>query len=186
MVREVLPKVFFQHRFQESKEYMFEEIRELSADQLSLITDLKPLSANQVFSLQEEFPGCPDGYWKFLFQVGYGKIKEPSEPENFPAHFEYLERPLSAERNYYQDKRIYEGGAQGDILIFGVESTGTAFGFDTGDNYQIVEVDNYRIVRKLDLDFKAFTLGLLACYPDFPQQYQFGKWFNDLGDEFSL
>lgn len=144
------------------------------------------MSDNQILGLKKEFSGCPDDCWSFLYEVGCGKVKEPDESDNSPPHFECLERLPSAERECYQDKRIYDGGAQGDIFLFGFEGTGTAFGFDAGDGFHLVKVDNCRIVKRLDMSFKAFALGLLVCSPDFPGKYESEKWFNDLGDEFLL
>lgn len=108
--------------------------------------------------------------------IGAGKVREPDEPENFPPHFEFLEHFLSAEKEYYFDQEVYGLGAKGGVLIFGVESAGGVFGFDAGDDYQIVVIDNYRIVKKLFLSFEAFAVGVFACYPDFPTEYSSGKW----------
>lgn len=97
-----------------------------------------------------------------------------------------MERPLSAEKEYYLDQRIHDGGGKGDILVFGIDSTGIAFGFDTGDDWCLVEVGNYRIANKLDLSFEEFVVGIFVCYPDFPVTCNKGKWITATGEEYML
>lgn len=165
---------------------MYDEICKLPLAKRCLMLGLEPMTPGSVASAKGGFPNCPESYWSFLMEIGAGKIKEPDEPENFPAHFAFLKRLLSAEKEYYFDRRIYEGGAKGDIMIFGVDSAGIAFGFDTGDGWRIVEVDNYGIVNKLSLPFEAFVLGVFVCYPDIPVSYADGKWKAATGEEYSL
>ncbi len=165
---------------------MFSDENDLPTDQQALIAGLAPLSDEAVEKACSIGSCLPDAYRKFLKNFGAGKIKAPNEPANFPAHFEVLEQLRSAEKDYFQDTMIFEHGALGDVLIFGVESTGICYGFDSGDNNAVVQVDNYRIVKKLDLVFEEFIFGIIACYPDFPEKYDNGLWVNDLGDRFSM
>ena len=165
---------------------MFSDKNELPMDQQALIAGLSPLNDEAVEHACSIGSCLPEGYAEFLKNFGAGKIKAPSEPANFPAHFEVLKVLRSAEKDYFQDRIIYEHGAHGDVLIFGVESTGICYGFDSGNNNALVQVDNYRIVQKLDLDFDEFIFGIVACYPDFPEKYENGLWVNDLGDQFSM
>ncbi|WP_175196635.1 hypothetical protein [Achromobacter deleyi] len=160
---------------------MYENIKSLLRNETSLELTLQPMSINDSESLKRLFPRCPTSYWAFLVEIGVGKIKGGDEPANYPAHFEFLVRPLSAEKEYYFDRQIYDGGAKGDILIFGLDSTGIAFGFDSGDDWRIVEADNHRIVTSLDLSFEDFVVGIFACYPDFPVSCSGGKWKTATG-----
>lgn len=165
---------------------MFETISKLSAEKRELILDLTPLAENEIRVQKERYPDCPVAYWKFLATFGYGKIKEPNEPANYPANFEFTKVLVSAELEYYKDTLVYENGAKGDILFFGFDSMGNGVGFDSGDDYQIVQVDNYRIVEKLNLDFKNFFVGLLICFPDLPVSYRGGKWKVATGEEYEF
>ena len=165
---------------------MYEELDQLDTEKKSLISTFVKVELEKILLYKSMLPKVPEEYWIFLSEVGYGKIQDPKEPSNYPAHFEISERLISAEKEYYEDKRIYEGGALGDILIFGFDSTGTANGFDTGNDYKLVEVDNYRISRVLDINFQYFIMGLLVCYPDSPERYALGKWYNYFGEEFTI
>ncbi|MBX8803247.1 hypothetical protein HBA92_21205 [Ochrobactrum sp. MR28] len=80
-------------------------------------------------------------------RYGYGQIRGSDEPDNYSAHFEFSRELISATNEYYKDNLIYEHGAKGDVLFFGFDSTGIGFGFDKGDKYAIVRVDEYKIVE---------------------------------------
>ena len=91
-------------------------------------------------------------------------------------HFVFERRLLSAEHEYFKDRQIYDHGASGDVWIFGWENMGTAYGFDSGDGWRLVQIDEYRIVIKLKLSFKEFVEGLIVCYPQIPMEYTNGVW----------
>jgi hypothetical protein len=165
---------------------MFSDRSHFAEEQQALISGLMPMSDEAVKGAVGAAQSVPSSYTKFLTNFGSGKIKPPNEPDRFPAHFEILERLRSAEKEYFQDTKIYEHGAKGDVLIFGTESTGICYGFDSGNNNAVVQIDNYRIVQNLDLDFEQLIFGIIACYPDFPESYGNGLWTNDLGDKFSI
>jgi len=165
---------------------MFSERSNFSKEQQALILGLTPMNDEAVKNAVYLAQNVPNSYIKFLKNFGAGKIKPPNEPDRFPAHFEILERLYSAEKEYFQDTRIYEQGAKGDVLIFGTESTGICFGFDSGNKNSVVRIDNYRIVENVALNFEQLIFGILACYPDFPETYENGIWSNDLGDKFSM
>lgn len=165
---------------------MFSDLVRLSSDRTRLITNLKPIAEAEIVSWRAKHPGCPGAYWEFLTRFGYGKIREDNEPENFPAHFEFTKKLVSAINEYYNDKLILENGAKGDVLFFGFDGLGSGFGFDSGDHYSVVRVDEFRIVEKLDIDFEQFFIGLLVCYPDFPSRYMPAKWLAEAGEEYQV
>lgn len=165
---------------------MFNDLTKLSPDRARLITNLKPAAEPDIVVQRAKYPECPVAYWDFLIRFGYGKIKEEDEPENFPAHFEFTNELISAVDEYYKDNLIYANGAKGDILFFGFDSLGTGFGFDMGDHYAVVRVDEFRIVEKLNIDFERFFIGLLVCYPDFPFSYASGEWFVETGEIYKI
>jgi hypothetical protein len=51
----------------------------------------------------------------------------------------------------------------------------------SGDEWRLVEVDNMRLITRLDLTFKQFIEGLFVCYPQFPKRYFDKKWFDSAG-----
>lgn len=106
------------------------------------------------------------------------------EQDGEPFYFE--ERLISAESELYQDRQIYEGGAKGDVMIFGHESMGTAYGFDTGDDWKLVEVDEFRIVTGLNLSFQQFIVGLVLCYPQIAMKVEGQEWIDGLGMRYKL
>lgn len=158
----------------------------LPDEKLALIANFSKLDATELAMIISDHPELPNEYFNFLRRFGYGKLREAGEPKNFPAHFEVLMKPKSAEREYFGDTEIYQNGAKGDVLIFGLESTGIAYGFDVGNGNALVKVDNYRLVTNLHLNFPEFIFGLLACYPDLPEKYEDGYWFNDIEERFSI
>ncbi|WP_176037370.1 hypothetical protein [Brucella tritici] len=165
---------------------MFDDLIRLSPNRTQLIKNLKPVAETEIIAQRAKYPECPDAYWEFLIRFGYGKIKEENEPKNFPAHFEFTNELISAVDEYYKDRMIYDNGAKGDILLFGFDSLGTGFGFDSGDHYAVVRVDEFRIVEKLNIDFENFFLGLLVCYPDFPFSYASGEWSVETGEVYRI
>lgn len=165
---------------------MYESINVKSAKSKGLAANFRIIDENRAKFIEKTFPGIPADYILFLKEVGFGDLKEIGEPENYPPHIKFLEFPISAEKQYFSDKRIYDGGAVGDIIIFGIDSTGAAFGFDSGKDYQIFEVDSYRICTPLELKFEYFAKGIFACYPDIPVSFDGKKWKNALGEEFDF
>lgn len=165
---------------------MFSDRNSLPAAQQELIRDLEALDYADVEKIRSSGHNYPTAYIRFMKNFGAGKIRGSNEPANFPAHFKVLAQLKSAEKEYFQDKQIYEHGAKGDVMIFGLEGTGICYGFDTGDANALVQIDNFQLVTKLAIDFDDFIFGILACYPDFPEKYKDGCWENDLGEKFSM
>jgi hypothetical protein len=139
-----------------------------------MLDSLTPVSESEILALSYLYPSCPVEYLEFIRERGVGALIDNGE------HFVFESHLLSAEQEYFQDREIYSRGAKGDVLIFGWESGGTAFGFDVGDNWQLVEVDEYRTVTKLGLSFKRFVEGMLVCYPQIPMSYSAGRWEDGL------
>lgn len=162
---------------------MYEVIKSNSAVNKGLIAYFRVIDENKAILIEKAFPGIPADYILFLKEIGFGDLKEIDEPENYPPHIKFLEFPISAEKQYFFDRIIYDGGAVGDVIIFGIDSTGVAFGFDSGKAYQIVEVDSYRICTPLELTFEQFAKGIFVCYPDIPVSFDGKNWKNALGEE---
>ncbi len=127
-----------------------------------------------------KYPHCPESYWQFLLERGFGSLQQDGEPF-------FFEKTLrSAEKDYFMDRLIYENGAKGDVMIFGSESMGTAYGFDSGDDWNLVEVDEFRIVTVLDLTFEEFVVGLVLCYPQIPMKRENEEWIDGVGTHYTL
>lgn len=62
---------------------------------------------------------------------------------------------------------------------------GITFGFEFGDGLRLVEIDNYRWVRRLGLTYGQFVEGLLVCHPQTPHFYDDGRWFDACGQAYS-
>lgn len=155
---------------------MFKELEKLRSDLgVILLSALTPHSTSDVAAIAEKWPSCPTDYLTFLIERGSGPLIHEGE------HFLFVHNLLSAEKEYYGDRLIYDYGAKGDIMIFGWESSGTAYGFDSGDEWHLVEVDEFRIVTRLGLSFRQFVEGLLICYPQIPMRYESGVWFDGVG-----
>jgi hypothetical protein len=69
-------------------------------------------------------------------------------------------------------------------MIFGYESMGTYYGFDSGDGWRLVEVDEFRIVTSLYLTFEEFITGLVLCYPQIAIKVENGEWIDGVGTRY--
>lgn len=159
---------------------MYEHLESLRPEHGQLFASLTPSSDYEVQVVSDAHPSCPDEYLRLLRERGTGALIDKGE------HFVFEGRLVSAEHDYFRDRRIYDHGAKGDVLIFGRESMGTAYGFDTGDDWQIVEIDEYRAVTKLGLSFKQFMEGLLVCYPQIPMKYDSGRWEDGVKRQYAI
>ena len=159
---------------------MYEHLETLRPEQGPLLASLIQRSDAEIQAVIDAYPSCPAEYIQFLRERGSGALLDDGE------HFVFERRLVSAEHDYFQDKQIYDHGAKGDVLIFGWESMGTAYGFDTGDDWQIVEIDEYRTVTKLELSFKQFVEGLLVCYPQIPMKHRSGKWEDGVKRQYGV
>ena len=122
----------------------FEEIKQKIPDAESL----SRLSADAVNSLREEFPGLAQDYVDFLSIVGYGDLGE----------LQVYSGPILAEE-------VYESATQElrSIILFADDFQGYCFGFDTADEFRVVEVDpRGRVDRSVEPDFRMFIAALLS------------------------
>lgn len=144
-----------------------------------MFSRLQKLSLQTIAEMRKQHPGCPESYWTFMLERGFGAVEQDGEP------FYFQEKLLSAETEVYFDRQIYDNGAKGDVLIFGHESMGTSYGFDSGDDWKLVEVDEFRIVTPLDLTFEEFVAGLVLCYPQIPMRVENNEWIDGVGVRYS-
>ena len=133
-----------------------------------------------VAEMCKRYPECPESYWAFMLERGAGPLEQDGEP------FSFEERLISAESELYCDRKIYDNGAKGDVMIFGHESMGTSYGFDSGDGWRLVEIDEFRIVTPLDLTFEEFVAGLVLCYPQIAMKVENGEWIDGVGTRYKL
>jgi hypothetical protein len=162
---------------------MFETLESLQTGHKGLLSQLQSVPKDRVRAMQNFYPGCPESYWNFLIERGTGFL---SEEVNDPFFFCFNEKLMSAEKDYFLDRQIYENGAKGDILIFGFENMGTAYGFDTGDEWKMVEVDELRIVTPLMLSFHQFVVGLVLCYPQIAIMVAEDEWVDGVGTRYKM
>ena len=154
---------------------MFENLESLRPDLKPMFARLCKSARDRVDTMQRRYPRCPEAYWTFMIERGSGSLQQDGEP------FFFEERLISAETELYGDRQIYQNGAKGDIMIFGHESMGASYGFDTGDAWKLVEVDEFRIVTPLDLSFEQFVFGLVLCYPQIAMKAESGVWIDGVG-----
>lgn len=127
-----------------------------------LLNGLAPLSQSEIDQIAKAWPGIPDDYLVFLRERGAGGMEEGF-------HFVFLRAPLDAERDVFKDDLVTRNGAKGPICVFGHDQSGLTFGFDAGDEWRILEIDEYRELVPLDLSFRQFAEGLLQKYPQTPR-----------------
>lgn len=84
-------------------------------------------------------------------------------------HFTFLRCPIDAEKEVFNDDLVKRNGAVGPVCVFGHDQSGLTFGFDSGMNWKILEIDEDREVVPLKLTFKEFVEGLLVKYPQTPR-----------------
>ncbi len=159
---------------------MFEKLETIRPDLEPMFGRLRKADTNALREMMAQHPGCPDSYWAFVLERGTGAVEQEGEP------FYFEERLLSAEFEVFQDRQIYDNGARGDVMVFGHESMGTTYGFDTGRDWSLVEVDEMRIVTPLALTFEEFVVGLVLCYPQIAMTVANGEWIDGVGKRYRL
>ena len=159
---------------------MFENLETLRPDLTPMFGRMRKADPQEVAEMRRCYPDCPESYWAFMLERGSGPVDQDGEP------FLFEERLISAESELYCDRQIYENGAKGDVMIFGCESMGTSYGFDSGDNWRLVEVDEFRIVTALGLTFQEFVFGLVICYPQIAVKVENGEWIDGVGVRYGL
>jgi hypothetical protein len=159
---------------------MFEHLESIRSDLKPMFGRLRKLTADEIEPMRKLYPQCPAAYWAFLMERGAGALEQDGEPFFFEDHL------VSAETELYRDRLIYDNGAKGDVMFFGSESMGTAYGFDSGDNWRLVEVDEFRIVTPLSLTFEQFIDGLILCYPQIAISVEGKEWIDGVGTRYQL
>ncbi|MFK0378908.1 hypothetical protein [Pandoraea sp. NPDC090278] len=166
---------------------MYENLKPLQPKGIPLLEDVVPLQEPEIAAIVARLPGIPNEYLVFLKEVGVGVWKDQADlsPYYFPR------TPEDAARDHFKDTLIYEEydgnpGAFGTVWIFAYDCVGTGYGFDSGDNWKIVEIDTTRTITRLELSFRRFVEGLLVCYPLIPTQYSDGTWVDLAGDSHSV
>jgi hypothetical protein len=117
---------------------MFEHLEQLQPLRVNLLNYLQLLPALASADIREQWPLAPDEYFIFMEERGFGIIKEY---ENTLPLIIINSSLVNADKDYYGDSQIYqdgpcEPGAKGVVWLFGTDSTGTAFGFDSGDEWR--------------------------------------------------
>lgn len=161
---------------------MYENLEAFNALACALLERLTPVSSGDVSVMQQQWPAAPDEYFSFMLERGHGEIKE----DDCALPLLTIQSTLRPAADYFGDYGFYrdgpyEPGAKGKVWLFGWDSTGTAFGFDSGDNWRLLEIDSLRWITRLDLSFCQFVEGLLVCYPQRPASFANGVW-RDSGD----
>lgn len=159
---------------------MYENLETLNPLGRALLERLIPVLPEQALTLRKRWPSAPNEYFEFMNERGHGEIKEDDSAFSLLTIQSTL---LSAASDYFGDDGIYkdgpyEPGAKGDVWLFASDSTGTAIGFDSGDNWRLLEVDNMRWITRLDLSFRQFIEGLLVCYPQRPVSFTNSTWYD--------
>lgn len=159
---------------------MYENLEVLNPLGSALLERLRPVPPDQVLALRQRWSGAPNDYFAFVQERGQGEIKEDDSSLPLLTIWPTL---LSAATDYFGDDGIYkdgpfEPGAKGEVWLFGSDSTGAAIGFDSEDNWRLLEVDNMRWITRLDLSFRQFIEGLFVCYPQRPVRFANGTWYD--------
>lgn len=152
-------------------------------DRVQLSYQRLELEALEVAALKSA--NLPEAYIVFLERFGSVQFRDPGDPDNYPPNFELLSAPLLATSEVFQDEQIYSYGARGEVFVFGFESDGVAYGFDSGNHNALVVIDLDRSVEILEIKFEEFMLGLLVCYPQIPERFENGMWY-DFDESFAL
>lgn len=102
-------------------------------------------------AIRDSFQNVPEDYLAFLKDFGAGEI-------------DYAGIMLYS--GFLEAEEIFDAGTANafrDIRFFGDDMQGRCFGFDTNDNWSVVEVDSPDMnIRKLSDEFSCFLYGLLS------------------------
>lgn len=108
-----------------------------------------PASREEVDALRNEYPGIPKDYLTFLQEIGSGNLgpfilySSPSDPE-----FVYGPRAENLP----------------GIILLGDDMQGYCFGFDTEEDFQLVEIDSRAEVNyKVKPTFSEFVRDRIAA-----------------------
>lgn len=161
---------------------MYEHLEKLHPKAGELLEKLVPISEQQREIFVSADVDWPEDYLAFLYERGLGLLQESD------AILPILDfcLPIDAAKDHYCDDLIYEfiesEGALGVVWIFAFNSQGHALGFDSGDGWRLMFIDNDRCIIRLDLTFRQFIEGVLVCYPDRPLRHEGGVWWDWVGE----
>jgi hypothetical protein len=143
---------------------MYQHLDSLTAqmDRVWFFKDLSPLKPEELDLVTNRWPNLPADYISFLRERGAGPIEDGF-------HFNLLRMPLDASTEVFKDRLILERGAKGDVVIFGHDQAHSSYGFDTGNQNALVEVDEYRQVNAIPATFSQFLERLVTEYPQLPR-----------------
>jgi len=167
---------------------VYKNLENLNPLGLLLLSNLQPMAADALNEIRQLSPNFPEEYLIFLQEHGFGIMRE--DESSLPL-LVINQQPIDAAKDYFGDDLIYsdgpyEPGAKGTVWLFGSDSMGNAFGFDSGDNWSLMEIDNFRSITRLKLNFKQFIEGLFVCYPQKPISFSSGIWRDSGGGEYSV
>lgn len=95
-------------------------------EQLEDASMLTKVSEGQLAELRSRYPSVESEYFQFLGEVGYGDLGD----------IQFYNQPTSGDSIYGQNvERLKE------VLIFGDDMQGYCFGFDSLNQYRVVEID---------------------------------------------
>lgn len=157
---------------------MYEHLDEISQHASECLAELTPASPRLISEMRTSNPNCPEEYFQFLEERGFGGLEEGFM-------FQFEEGLIDAEKDLFFDREIYKFGAKGPIKIFGSEISGINYGFDSGFDWKLAQVEPNRLVTHLNISFKKFVEGMFVCYPNFPVSFSNGKWRLATGEEYS-
>jgi hypothetical protein len=110
-----------------------------------MIDDFQQLTEEQLMKEIENNPSLPCDYIDFLKEVGYGYI----EMDGYLFIFSGAINPKLIYKALV-DRRLI------DILYFGDDLNGYYCGFQTSDNWKVVEVDDLFNIRTLNMGFESY------------------------------
>jgi hypothetical protein len=159
---------------------MYENLKKLHVQAADFLTNFEPSDGASIEAMKREYPACPQSYARFLYEVGQGFCDEGE------LHFEFFDGLKDAERDSFFDDQIYQFGAKGAIKLFGTDMCSSYFGFDTGQDWKLVEVTADHYVETHNIDFKSFVEGMFVCAPYMPIKHEDGIWYNAAGEQYTV
>lgn len=107
------------------------------------------LSATDVDALQRRHSGLPTDYLRFLTEVGYGDLGEIQ-----------LHSGPAAATNFYSNP----SSDLASVLVFGDDKQHHCFGFDTQDDFRVVEISpSGELTKDVESDFLSLLRAYFGC-----------------------
>lgn len=121
---------------------LFEQLRRRALE----IPNLSQLSPEDIQDLKNCLPGLPEDYLLFLEQIGYGCLDG----------LQVYSGPIAPDEIYPKFR-----GDPANVILFGDDTQGYCFGFDTSQAFALVEVDPKGTPHTLE---EGSFLSLMAVY----------------------